>query len=59
MKQRKTESREKATGPGQAPEKKPRFQIVKLEERIAPCYNRNGKFVGQRFHKGYPIYCPV
>ena len=46
MKLRKTESTQKTVTPGQALERKPRFQIVKLEERIAPCWNKNGKFVG-------------
>jgi hypothetical protein len=36
------------TSPPQPPERKRRFQIVKLEERIAPCRHANpqGKFVG-------------
>jgi hypothetical protein len=46
MKQFKRESKEKATNPNQSPERKPRFQIVKLEERIAPCYHKNGKLTG-------------
>jgi hypothetical protein len=38
------------TAPPRPPERKRRFQIVKLEERIAPCnahFNPQGKLVGQ------------
>jgi hypothetical protein len=45
------------TSPPQPPERKCRFQIVKLEERIAPCnphFNPQGKFVGGgNCYKGY------
>jgi hypothetical protein len=35
------------TSPPRHPERKRRFQIVKLEERIAPCHNQ---FCGHTFH---------
>ncbi len=48
MKLTKRESKEATVGRQPASEKQPRFQIVKLEERIAPhChYNPHGKKVG-------------
>lgn len=46
MKPRKEESKKDAQARKEA--KKPRFQIVKLEERIAPCHlNPHGKLVGK------------
>jgi len=48
MKLFKNESKKTTATPDGAAERKPRFQIVKLEERIAPaCHtNPHGKCVG-------------
>ena len=47
---RKSRKAVRAIEPGkEAKERKSRFQIVKLEERIAPCnphFNPHGKYVG-------------
>jgi hypothetical protein len=47
MKPLKKELREKNASPNPAAERKPRFQIMKLEERIAPCFHKDGKFTGK------------
>ena len=39
------------TSPPRQPERKRRFQIVKLEERIAPCRSQGGGFTCNRGHR--------
>ena len=55
MKLSKDESKEATVGRKQEQPKRPRFQIVKLEDRIAPaCHtNPHGKRVGCGGHSKY------